>query len=953
MNTIATGMNKMGLIDETGDLKLEQPLDKFRKEVRQEAIQNKETLLPGQVEYRVKQKFIEEKIREIHQSKMNLAKENLTPAEQYSLGLHKAQQISYLSKENKDAVKNMGEIKSSLDGMSEDAESMKKEYDRLGGKVSQEFVDKYNDMLHNISLNLALRDTYKTKYLKNQKDISGFEQEAAAYTSENNEMLDWTKRIQSWGYGALGNIHELTSKYIDKPIEAGLNALGNITSIPLIKGMGIAAKYYGDVDQQYSEEYAKKAQEIKEGREGVVPGVRLGGVTKTLGLNNINDYANELVAITGDNAGMTAALLAGGTIGLVGTAAETAGAKVREIRKENEEFKKIKAEAIKNKEINFEFNGEKYNTKEYANKDLHSDVASYVVPIAWGGAMILPMARQLKFLQGEARIAAALERQSPELLQKTLQEKSINWTKEYVGHSLGLARDLKIMGLAQAGLDDSLGKKVDYFEVATDLKGVRDAFILHGMNAGFAHVLGQTSRPYMTNEEAKTIDNNARLMSDLNNRLNFEQLTPESKVLVKKQLDRLQAESKVHIDNVIDRMSNMNDADYSKVIDLAKKSSDLRQEATDVQNSEFSNKEKQFALDKIKAEYLDNEKVLKYVKENYTPRTDGFFGLADREKSKLMDRASKELIADAKAKGEKEFSFSDRDIKLKAQEIFSRDNAPKEELATEEPIIKDSQIPLKRETFEFESAGGDILDVQVTTKKDGSRTFVAKDKDGRVVSSQRVGKDNTLTTEEYVTKGYGDIQGEPKVEQGNDIMSPATKDKLTPKQKSELGIEEPIINNSTETTIEEKKAEVEKLREQEQNEYKDVDSTDKVKLGEIYNKYDKLISPLLREIKAEGKTTEEVTTKGVEDVISKPIELDIKPTEVKTEEPTPPKTRRTRKTKEIKPTEAEVKPTEEVKVEETKQKEKEKVSLPKDINKDNVKDIIKQLVEKGIATKPC
>ena len=107
-----------------------------------------------------------------------------------------------------------------------------------------------------------------------------------------------------------------------------------------------------------------------------------------------------------------------------------------------------------------------------------------------------------------------------------------------------------------------------------------------------------------------------------------------------------------------------------------------------------------------------------------------------------------------------------------------------------EPRIQDSQIPLKRETFEFESAEGDILDVQVTTTKDGSREFVAKDKDGNVASSQKVGKDNTLTTEEYVTKGYGDIQGESKVEQGNDIIAPAMKEKLTAEQKTELGIEE-------------------------------------------------------------------------------------------------------------------------------------------------------------------
>jgi hypothetical protein len=109
---------------------------------------------------------------------------------------------------------------------------------------------------------------------------------------------------------------------------------------------------------------------------------------------------------------------------------------------------------------------------------------------------------------------------------------------------------------------------------------------------------------------------------------------------------------------------------------------------------------------------------------------------------------------------------------------------------TEEPRIKDSQIPLKRETFEYETDNGDTVYIEVTTKKDGSREITSKDKDGNVINSEKLGKDNTLTTEEYVSGAYGEIKGEPKVEQGNDIMAPAMKEKLTTEQKVELGIEE-------------------------------------------------------------------------------------------------------------------------------------------------------------------
>lgn len=112
-----------------------------------------------------------------------------------------------------------------------------------------------------------------------------------------------------------------------------------------------------------------------------------------------------------------------------------------------------------------------------------------------------------------------------------------------------------------------------------------------------------------------------------------------------------------------------------------------------------------------------------------------------------------------------------------------------EEIISEEPTIKDSQIPLKRETFESETDSGNPFTIEVTTNKDGSRDIVTK-VEGATSGGEKVSKDNTLSTEEYITSTYGNIKGEPTIEEGIDIMAPAMKEKLTPKQKTELGIEE-------------------------------------------------------------------------------------------------------------------------------------------------------------------
>ena len=129
-----------------------------------------------------------------------------------------------------------------------------------------------------------------------------------------------------------------------------------------------------------------------------------------------------------------------------------------------------------------------------------------------------------------------------------------------------------------------------------------------------------------------------------------------------------------------------------------------------------------------------------------------------------------------------------------------------QEEVVEEPRIKDSQIPLKRETFEVELDNGATTNIEVTTNKDGSRQIVTK-VDGFVSEGDNINKDNTLTTEEYIAKAYGEIKGEPKVEQGNDIMAPAMKEKLTPKQKAELGIEVITEQAEPQTIIEDQATE--------------------------------------------------------------------------------------------------------------------------------------------------
>ena len=110
----------------------------------------------------------------------------------------------------------------------------------------------------------------------------------------------------------------------------------------------------------------------------------------------------------------------------------------------------------------------------------------------------------------------------------------------------------------------------------------------------------------------------------------------------------------------------------------------------------------------------------------------------------------------------------------------------------EKAVIKDSQIPTSKEIYTIKTEEGEgVRTVEITINKDGSRSVVQK-VDGNITSSERLSKDNTLNNKEYVENAYDNIVGEPQILTMEEVMNPKMKEKLTTKQKQELGIEEEV-----------------------------------------------------------------------------------------------------------------------------------------------------------------
>jgi hypothetical protein len=379
--------------------------------------------------------------------------------------------------------------------------------------------------------------------------------------------------------------------------------------------------------------------------------------------------------------------------------------------------------------------GEKFtemNKEVLEGNATYSPLQMAVAPVLWGSAEVISEIPTLSILTKGGRVFDSIVKNEGDLITKSVKEKAKEWAKDW---SIDMSKEVageEFTNFTQNFTDKYvLGKKdVGLLDNAGTV--LKDTFTLTNILKAAPHVAGAILKPLQTNKDLNTLDENSRKIIEFSKQLKNESLTDIERSVINKQINKATFENSTILNDTIGNINNMPDDVYRNIIDLNNKIADIKTDAFAINEGNLPNK----------------AELIKDLQQEYKA--------TQEERNALIDTKYE----------------------------------PTEEVVVEETRIKDSQIPLNRETFEVKDENGNVYSTIVTTKKDGSRELVSKDKDGRVASSENIGKENTLTTEEYITKGYGDIQGKSKVEQGNDIMNPAMKEKLTSKQKAELGIAE-------------------------------------------------------------------------------------------------------------------------------------------------------------------
>lgn len=739
-----------GVVDEIVPyIKPEKPLQKYIDETIQD---NKDkNISKADFDKQVKERYVKDKERNIIQSQLNTLNSTLTDREQKAFDFNAVDNISNLTDANKNILKNAKVLESARESVYNDVISSQKEIKYLlenKQQVPQELIDKRNLSGEKLdSYNNQLQDSYDS-YNKNNKDLGTFAQEHEVFKTFGNSAIDFTERVKN-------SLISLEASGLD--VGAYIADLGSGITDEKELGKQTASKLH-DKAQELRKEVEYNSQFLKQQTEAV----------------SAKDYLDKTTNFIGDNLVITATLMFGGEAGLAGMALQTTGDTYGKMVEE-------KKAGVK------------------TGKDQYEPWQMALVPALWGATMVAPLAGQLATMNKTKRMLEAIAKDSPGLIEKTFAEKGYEFLKDYNVQSLKLAKDLTIMkGLQQTTNKIILGKDVEWDQFkGTDMLG--EAYGLHAMNMGMPLVFGITTKPFFSSAEVKTMTKNSNDVFNLSQKLKDPNLSNDEKSIINNTIKDITTESKDIVSKKIGDMSKLPTVVSDMVYDAFGKSSDYRAEALRIKTSDnLSPAEKKLALDGLKKRFVENEDRLAKLRTGDVVST-----LSADKQIDIKNKAQRMLIDEAKGK---DIKLTDEQILDRANQIYIATETIKQEAKTaveeikpaveevkptEEPTIKDSQIPLKRETFESETDNGNPFTIEVTTNKDGSRKIVTK-VDGTVSGGELLSKNNTLSTVEYLNGAYGngEIKGEVKVEQGNDIMAPAMKDKLTPKQKAELGITE-------------------------------------------------------------------------------------------------------------------------------------------------------------------
>ena len=217
--------------------------------------------------------------------------------------------------------------------------------------------------------------------------------------------------------------------------------------------------------------------------------------------------------------------------------------------------------------------------------------------------------------------------------------------------------DITVLGKKDIGLFDNVGH-------ASFSGGM-----LGGAISAMPTLAGVIMRPFAENKESKAVRSNLETIFELQDQLNSSSISDASRALINEKIAGLETQNKELLKSIAKDASKLSEEVFNAVVDVNKKQELLKLQAAEIKaDSSLDSEIKAELIKDLESEFniLENKRTQLISKDATVLET-----LPDSEVMRLKNKASKELVAKAKAEGKTEFEFDDQQITKKAIEIYN------------------------------------------------------------------------------------------------------------------------------------------------------------------------------------------------------------------------------------------------------------------------------------------
>ena len=363
------------------------------------------------------------------------------------------------------------------------------------------------------------------------------------------------------------------------------------------------------------------------------------------------------------------------------------------------------------------------------------------------------------------------------LVGEVIEESSVELGNQLIAMSNGTRKELDMRQIYNAGL------------TSTGMGGVNTVAV-YG------------AKGYVKASEYKKSREINKQISSLSNELSNPNLSDSDKRILASRVDKLILENKKTIGDGLNKIKSLPNDVKTEIVDINGKLEGFRDKVIELEdNFVMSPETKDALITEIKSNVKElTDRKLKIIEGTYVQ--DDFNKLSDAEKIQRKDKASRELLNEAQAKGEEKASFDDAQITKKAIEDYGTERKQKsdrESTNQEKPTGDKTTTEPAQPTAETE---GGVRGVQEEVGKEVSDIIETKVKTGLGVSESY---SDIKSVPEFMkplakpgAKGETTVNGETKQTQRYSVI--ATAEDLQDAYDSFYGKEEQATPSSKEVT---------------------------------------------------------------------------------------------------------------------------------------------------------